>query len=68
MYQFPFLGLNEAAHLFARKLRKTQPNEYPDDASALQEGRRELVQVLFDGTVRSKGVLSELPQPVERQL
>jgi hypothetical protein len=63
MYQSPFLGLDEAARLFARVLRKTHPNSYPDDASALEEGRRELVQALFDGTVRSEGVRSELPEP-----
>jgi len=63
MYQSPFLGLDEAANLFARVLRKTHANAYPDDALALEEGRRELVQALFDGTVRSEGVRSELPQP-----
>ena len=61
MYQSPFLGLHEAAHVFADVLRKTSPNTYPDDASALEGGRRELVQALFDGTVRSEGVLSALP-------
>jgi hypothetical protein len=61
MYRPRFLGLDEAAHLIARQLRKDHPTNYPDDSSALDEGRRELVQALFDGTVRSQGVLYEIP-------
>jgi len=61
MYRPRFLGLDEAAYLIARLLRTARPNDYPDACSALDEGRRELVQALFDGTVRSQGVLYELP-------
>lgn len=56
MYRSIFLWLNEAANLIARHLASAYPAEYPDDASALDNARRQLVRALFDGAVRAEGV------------
>jgi hypothetical protein len=56
VYRSPFLWLNGAASLIARHLASTNPTKYPDEASALDSARRQLVQALFDGAVYSEGV------------
>jgi hypothetical protein len=67
MYRSPFLGLNEAAVLIARRLAETRPTKYTDDTSALDEARRQLVRALFDGTVHSEGVWWAVGPPLEDQ-
>ena len=63
MSRSPFLGLDEAAHLIASLIRKSRPSNCPSDASALEEGRRQLVQALSDGVVHAQGILHELTPP-----
>jgi len=63
MSRSPFLGLDEAAHLIASLIRKSRPSNCPSDASALEEGRRQLVRALSDGVVHAQGILHELPPP-----
>ena len=56
MYQSIFVRLSEATKLIARQLIQTRPAESLNEASALDMARKELVQALFDGAVRSEGV------------
>jgi hypothetical protein len=56
MYRSIYLWLNEAARLIARDLASAHPAEYPDEATALDNARRQLVRALFDGAVDSEGV------------
>ena len=58
-----FLGLHEAAKFVANYLRRSRPSDYPSDAPALEEGRRQLVQALSDGVVHAQGILDRLPPP-----
>src|SRR5262245_37498707 len=58
MYQSPYLWLNDAASLIARNLARAHATEYPDEASAINEARKQLIRALFDGAVCSEGVLS----------
>jgi hypothetical protein len=53
MYCSPFLWLNDAANLIARQLASTHPTMYPDEISALDNARRQLIRALFDGAVHS---------------
>jgi hypothetical protein len=56
VYRSPFLWLKEAANPIARQLASANPTRYPDEASALDNARKQLVRALFDGAVHSEGV------------
>jgi hypothetical protein len=65
MYQSPYLSLNGAVGLIARRLAELHPIEYPDEASAIDNARRQLLRALFDGAVYSRGVLWSGPPPAD---
>src|SRR6266849_5161517 len=61
MYRTTFLWLGEAARLIARQSASDHPTKDLDEASALDNARRQLVQALFDGEVYSEGVWWTVP-------
>jgi hypothetical protein len=49
--------LTEATKLIARQFASAHPATYPDEASATDSARRQLLLALFEGAVYSEGVL-----------
>jgi hypothetical protein len=55
-YRSKFLSLNEAVELIAGRLAAADQVNCADQAEAINDARTQLIQALFEGTVRAQGV------------